>query len=743
MVTTSGLLSQNLRVTMLTAPNMPPEGAIRSALSLHMPCEQQLVAQALLSIKPFYIHPQALPCPQYYNNYNNMQDPTTQSPADVIYCSIVNAAPMVKSMSESLATVDQPSVLLLDGTSVAGLLIAEHFLIPSLMIVESVEVLRHILGEPSSSVQTKRIQHKKLPQVNKVPASQYYDYYYRYHYYHWLHPVSVYRMIQDRLNSVDLATAFIALNRVRQSLGLQRLRTVSDLWKAPGSLLWSPLADAKLWQPKMRNLLVYSGPFLPPCAPCNASVVQGSTTTTSTARGAESSNVVVLEEPQQQQHSLLRLGMGGNKRKQEALAASAAAAASVEANLSSISHNNKQSPVIIVTAGFHDDHLGRRNLRSLIHGLSMARESVRAQLQQEQNNETIITSNSSDFSNTSTNKWRAFSDVRFVLTGPKMIDFVLPPFVVHSEAAFLDVLAVFQPTIALVSLCDLSNGWTQQLGPPVLCLDLRWTPTELAQQLLSLIEQQQQPSSSSSSSVEPEIGNKQLDPQNSFHPHHHHKKPAKPATSVEDYDDVLARIIFILKELSKVKVRDGDDWMTGWEMGQDVMRQLNLLEKTTQRPDSSSSACFLASWLRLPAYYCFGVILLYLLVKDSKLAQWCGPWLRVLVRTRRWPRGYARTIQLWVNTSLEWLSMRFLEVNNVEHMWNSWSQDISNQMIESNESTSEGGGGGNSNHHNNKGHVNGVTENGFLGTGGSSHHTSSSRNKRNGNGNKSSKNKRN
>ncbi|GKZ00707.1 hypothetical protein MPSEU_001022700 [Mayamaea pseudoterrestris] len=580
MVTTSGLLTRGIRVTMLSAPNMPSESAIRPALAQHMPCHLQVTAQSLLTFRTIYYNTQSLPCNLYNGGGGGDYRYSLQSSGDVIYCSILNAAPLVRSMSETLALLDEPpTVLLMDATSVAGLLMAEQFLIPSLMIVEQTAILRHVLGDPLVR-STSSLQHGLTG----------------YHWMLWLHPVYWYRLLQDRLTSLNLTSAFIALNRVRQTLGLQRLRTVADLWRAPGCLLWSSMPDAKQWQALQRNLLVYSGPFLPPCVPCEADLA--------------SSHRMEDQLDVQLNKSFTPFGSSDN-----------------------VTHeSNALVSSVIVSAAFRDDELGRRQLRSLLNGLVLAREWI-----QDINEKCPINNSSLDC-------WRGPQDFRIILTGPRINDFLLPPFVSNVESAFLDVLSTFKPTAALVSLCDPGNTWTRTLGPPVLCLDLRWSPDELARHLLDLLQ-------------------------------HHLTYQLDSPQQIEN--DVLHKIIHVLEDLSEVKVHEGDNWSSGWEMGVDVMDQLDLAPFGYIDPADALkkrvSDRRLATWLIYPAYAVVGFASLYLVTKN---------WMQAIMSAtpRQRTRRHARVL---FASAAYGLLARLPELDTAWTMWLAWVQDVSNQMAES------------------------------------------------------------
>jgi len=473
MVTAAGLLSRGMRVTMIAAPNMPPEDLIWPALSQHLPCAQLAVAHSLLTFRVYPI-PDELPCPQQLDhNHNHL---LMQSPSDSLWCSIVNAPPLAYSISEALTSLDEePDVMMVDATSVAGLLVAEACLVPSLVLVETTGLLRQVLGSPTSSLSD---------------------------------------AFHDRLNSLDSTSSFLALNRVRRTLGLARIRTLADLWKAPGNVIWTATTEPG-WEDdeKFPHVLTFAGPFLPPCVPCDSAYVKTKT----------------------------------------------------------LPPSHASIPSVVVSAAFRNDEKGRRNVRKLLQGLSLARASI----QDLSKNHSFAT----------TADGVEIDDLRVILMGPPH-DFVLPDFVQTASSAFLDVLAANGPTAALVSLCDSTNVWTRKLGAPVLCLDTNWSARQIAAGLLETIQSQ---------------------------------GDGETPVPVED---ALEQIISVIQTLAVVKSLKGHVWSNGWEIRRDVLRRLNLSPSVSS--DSSLSDDLNFDWWQelsgLLFYLAWAMVafsVIYLTLKDA------------------------------------------------------------------------------------------------------------------------------
>lgn len=235
----AGLLASGSRVTIITGPYTPEHPRIRRALFLRIPCEKHFFASVLLTFKSYSVDASQM-CPRTVD--------AKSTPGDIILCSIQNAMPIVKALIVQLTFVSQPGVLVLDATMIAGLLVTERQLLPAIVIAENEGTfLRYILGaesRPSGSLWNPQTWFKILLSDTR-----------------------------DNLNSLDLTSSFIALNKIRSTLQLARVRHIADLWRAGGNIVLSSDPDARGWQNALPNLRFLSDPLLPHCIACLAAPV--------------------------------------------------------------------------------------------------------------------------------------------------------------------------------------------------------------------------------------------------------------------------------------------------------------------------------------------------------------------------------------------------------------------------------------------------------------------------------------
>lgn len=240
-IATAGLLSAGCPVTLITGPNMPHDhNWIMDAVLEQIPCEQQSLASLLLGLKRIVVADASVfPCPF------DLLDPVKMSPGDNILCTIQNSLPIAAALSAQLKTILHPSVLIIDAASVSGLLVAERERLPAVLLVEHGSAfLRHVLGAPDCYRNERSV---------LSPGFWY----------------SAFASgIQDRLNALDLTSAFVALNRIRTYLGLTRVRHVADLWRAGGNVLLVTEDSSLAWRSVLPNLFSMPEPLLPPCIPC-------------------------------------------------------------------------------------------------------------------------------------------------------------------------------------------------------------------------------------------------------------------------------------------------------------------------------------------------------------------------------------------------------------------------------------------------------------------------------------------
>jgi hypothetical protein len=232
-----------------------------------------------------------LPCPRAL-----LVDPTTQSPGDIILCNIQNAEVTVNALTEVLQKVIDPSVFVMDATCFAGMLVAERWNIPTVLMVEQAEVfLRYVLGAPKVPTTSSGDGGGGLF-ITIMSQLQYFNPRF------WYQTIT--SAMQDRLNSLDLTSSFIALNRVRARYKMGRLRLLTNIWRVGGGVLLinsqtthnpnqdnlnsnnmkgrqkrtssdadtdvanTDIADESGWRHILPNSYTIPDPLLPPCIAC-------------------------------------------------------------------------------------------------------------------------------------------------------------------------------------------------------------------------------------------------------------------------------------------------------------------------------------------------------------------------------------------------------------------------------------------------------------------------------------------
>lgn len=556
LIVTAGLLSSKSHVTIVTGPNMPDPTLIRQVLFQHVPCDQHLIASMLLDFKQLHIDSKQLPCPRM------VADPATQSPGDILLCNIQNADILFNSFNSVLQRITKPSVLLMDAACIAGMLAAEKWKIPAVLIVDNPEVLlRHILGSPKIDFRNKiDIHNNTLDEWNNDGLIESLTDLFRY-----LNPRKLFQIItssiQDRLNSMDLTSSFMALNRVRTRLKLHRIRLIPDMYQVGGSILLAhrhttiikhanpkrtlgsdsdiyhdnvivQTIEGLSWTHILENLYTIPDPLLPPCIACISNPV--------TTR--RDKNVPI------------------NKK--------TVSSGKLNEN-DSISLRNDNIPTIVLSVAFRNDERGRSGSRRLMLGFWLARKSVNKLSRKSCNINGTIANN--------TNCWNGPSD--FQIVRPGTMPEVLPPgndnindqddkirspsFITAEETTYLDTLSRHQP-IAMVSVCDNSNTWTQSLGPPVLCLDTSWPARKIAIELVKVLK-------NLNSKMKIETNN------NTNSKSTNSGKKFSNSLTTPNGQDGLEWIVSVVEMLSELREEKKDEWETSWQMGQDVSVKLKEL----------------------------------------------------------------------------------------------------------------------------------------------------------------------
>lgn len=301
-----------------------------------------------------------------------------------------------------------------------------------------------------------------------------------------------------------------------------------------------------------------------------------------------------------------------------------------------------ETPTVVVSIQFSNDNKARRDSRTLMKGFQLARASIKAYLEEED----------CDWYG---NCWEGPSD--FQVVRPGALPEVLPPdFVFFEKTAFLDTLARHKP-IAIVSMCDSSNSWTQHLGPKILCVDMSWSPQEIAFRLLRLWHRRPgDPSETEQQSTANQTGG--------------------GAGKMNLARDGLEWTVSIIEQVGLMRDRRQGQpkWVSGWEMSRDVLAVLDMFrdddngaEMFEYSPQASSSSS-LGAFFVLPAWLILGFTLLYIPLRDSTVVQ------RFRLRRLHHHRSYQN---LSISAIIEELWCRLPDIDRV---WNMWADAIEAQL---------------------------------------------------------------
>jgi hypothetical protein len=222
------LLNHSHRVTILTSPDMPiSEQEMTERILRYVPCEQQAEARFLLSVR-------TVPMPRYKSDCPY---------AGEIMCHVPDRA-WVHALYQAVQSIDELyniDVMLLEATSIGALLVAEHFKIPSIAMVNDPVQLREVLGST--------YRHKKVSWTLLGWRR-------------WIED-----MFLKRWHNLAGTKEFMSLNILRRRLRMLPVRTVTDIWKRPASVIMTTLLPASSEGPDS-NLQTFTSPILPPCLPC-------------------------------------------------------------------------------------------------------------------------------------------------------------------------------------------------------------------------------------------------------------------------------------------------------------------------------------------------------------------------------------------------------------------------------------------------------------------------------------------
>ena len=567
----AGLLTFGHPVTFVTGPAISQDHSfILDLIFQQIPCDRHQVALNLIGFKRIVVaDPSVFPCPA------EMLDPTRNSPGDVILCSMQNSVPIAAALNAQLRTIFLPVVLIFDATSVAGLLVAERELIPSVVLVENGSAfLRHILGTPGNQ------QHRASSRIISPSVL---------HPGYWLSAIS--SGIQDRLNAIDLTNAFVQLNKIRNYLNMKRVRHVADLWRAGGSLMLVTDEFDLSWQNVLPNLLLMPSPVLPTCIPC-----------TDSPTGPVSNNTI---------------------------------------------------PTIVASLSFSNDDEGQLTSRRLMHGLEIARQSIRSLVWNHEacDDEGFVERGLC---------WSGPSDFQVVPILPDDTSdpsILLPDFYGTPETQFLDSVARHQP-VAIVTVCNTTNNWIRKLGPPVLCLNSAWKPREIAFRLMNL-----------------------------WHNGRNSRRLlSAPASSSEM--DGLEWIVVLVEQIGILKISvAGRLWQNGWEMGRGVLNHVKrrgLVEYPDEKEGSKSAtkSSPFDSLIVLLAWIVLACATLYIPLRDASYVQRFRARRLNQLRTNH-DEGFS------LSAHVNYFCLRLPELDRTWDQWGGW---MSNQLSSWDETFVSSGG---------------------------------------------------
>lgn len=556
LIVTAGLLTAKSYVTIVMGPNMPDPSLIRQILFQHIPCDQHFITSMLLDFKQLNVDSRQLSCPSI------TADPVNQSPGDFLLCNVQNSEVIVNALNDLLHRVLRPSVFILDASCIAGMLAAEKWKIPAIVLVEHSEIfLRYVFGAPPEF---------KISSPNGMTQPTLWEIVKSVS--HNLDPriffVSLSGALQDRLHSLDLTNTFIALNRVRVRLKMQRLRHVTDIWKRGGNVLLAnnhatiiinqgnqgnPVKTSgnysgkhhdfiavetvkrSRWSHMLQNLYTIPDPLLPPCIACT--------------------NAPITTKPTNESVSIKStIASSGKKKKIAAI-------------------GRTQPPVIVLSIAFRNDEKGRSGSRTLILALWLALQSVKKLSQFACNADEKLSNKSSCW----------YGPSEFQVVRPGMMPEILPPgnipimhydddivhekkfqFISAEETTFIDTLARHRP-IAMISACDSANIWTQSLGPPVLCIDTSWSARKIAASIVSLLRN---------------LNSRKrtlIDIQNSTATNITDRNDDSRKSTWSVNHDGLEWIIAVVERLSTLQRKRKMDWEAGRRMSLDILSELQDL----------------------------------------------------------------------------------------------------------------------------------------------------------------------
>jgi hypothetical protein len=154
---------------------------------------------------------------------------------------------------------------------------------------------------------------------------------------------------------------------------------------------------------------------------------------------------------------------------------------------------------------------------------------------------------------------------------------VLQPFFVHrDDTSVLDSISRHRTVLGVVSICDHTNEWLRNLGPTVFCIDSAMSPRDIAMGVLQMLA----------------------------------RAPSGRLMVLEPGmdQDGLRWILSLFERLGLVKSAHGANWESPTQMGNEILKLLNLYQVSTTK--SSGIVVYLACTILVAT-------IIYLFFKDT------------------------------------------------------------------------------------------------------------------------------
>jgi hypothetical protein len=240
----ASLLTQQVSVTVLAWETwMPDAQTLREYILGQVPCDPHIPPSSPIhpaSLLQVHMLPLAMSDQPCWIREDRL-DIGHVAPTEYLECAIRNAPGVLRVLQPFVDSWHTRTILIDDGRTLPGLLLAERLHIPLISLLDDVDYARLILGPPDVQEQS------------------------------WTWWQRCRQLFKDRLYSVQVSRFLLrSYNDLRNELGLPPVLKLSQLYQNVGSaVILSSLPQLKAWQsPTYPQVLVYPGPLIPPCAPC-------------------------------------------------------------------------------------------------------------------------------------------------------------------------------------------------------------------------------------------------------------------------------------------------------------------------------------------------------------------------------------------------------------------------------------------------------------------------------------------